>query len=179
MDQTVTLTQNQAIGLGLGLGGIIGGVLTVTLIFALAFAVLLIIGWWKLFTKAGEPGWKSIIPIYNVYTFCRIIGINFWIFVLAIPAALSILLAITAGSAVTTLNSSSPDFASLPTMGLISYLIVCGYAIFFDIYTAIKLGDAFKKGTGFKVGLALLPNIFLLILAFGKSSYNKPAVAKK
>lgn len=29
--------------------------------------VLLIIGWWKIFEKAGYEGWKSIIPFYNSY----------------------------------------------------------------------------------------------------------------
>ena len=31
---------------------------------------------WKLFTKAGEAGWKSIIPIYNIYTLCKIVDGN-------------------------------------------------------------------------------------------------------
>ena len=33
----------------------------------LVFYVLQIIVWWRLFEKAGEEGWKSIIPIYNVW----------------------------------------------------------------------------------------------------------------
>src|SRR5881394_33273 len=28
----------------------------------LAFAILIIAAWWKIFTKAGQPGWASIIP---------------------------------------------------------------------------------------------------------------------
>ena len=30
--------------------------------------VLAIVAMWKIFSKAGEAGWKSIIPFYNVYT---------------------------------------------------------------------------------------------------------------
>ena len=34
--------------------------------------VILIIAWWKLFEKAGEAGWKSLIPFYNTYTLVKI-----------------------------------------------------------------------------------------------------------
>ena len=173
---SLTLTQNQA----LAAGGILGGMFATVGIITLAIAILFIIAWWKLFTKAGEPGWKSIIPIYNIYTFCKIIGINFWIYCLAIPIVLSILLGVTASTSLTALsNSSTFSLSAFSGLGLVSILLVYGYAIFFDIYSAIKLGNAFDKGTGFKVGLVFLPNIFLLILAFGASKYNKKAVAKK
>lgn len=33
----------------------------------LVVAVVAIVAMWKIFTKAGEAGWKSIIPIYNIY----------------------------------------------------------------------------------------------------------------
>ena len=62
---TVTLTQNEAIAAG----GIIGGIFATAGIFILAVYILLIVAWWKIFTKAGEAGWKSIIPIYNIYIF--------------------------------------------------------------------------------------------------------------
>ncbi len=34
--------------------------------------VLLVIAWWKIFDKANEPGWASIIPIYNLYVLFKI-----------------------------------------------------------------------------------------------------------
>ena len=34
---------------------------------ALAVAAFLIAAMWKIFTKAGQPGWAAIIPIYNIY----------------------------------------------------------------------------------------------------------------
>ena len=33
----------------------------------IAWYIILVIANWKIFTKAGEAGWKSIIPIYNSY----------------------------------------------------------------------------------------------------------------
>lgn len=43
-------------------------------------------GLWKVFEKAGEKGWKAIIPVYNTITLLKIIGKEwYWIFVLLIP----------------------------------------------------------------------------------------------
>ena len=39
------------------------------LIFVLILAILQIVAWWRIFSKAGEAGWKSIIPIYYVYSY--------------------------------------------------------------------------------------------------------------
>ena len=40
----------------------------------LVFAVIMIIAYWKVFTKAGEAGWQSIIPIWNVIVILRSLG---------------------------------------------------------------------------------------------------------
>lgn len=53
-------------------------------IVGIAFVVLVIIGMWKIFEKAGEKGWKSIIPILNVYTQVKIVDGNGWKFLLLI-----------------------------------------------------------------------------------------------
>ncbi len=140
----------------LAAGGIVGGLVAVMGIFGFIFTILMIIAWWKIFKKAGEAGWKSIIPIYNIYIFCKIIGINFWICFLLLPIIIGIIAAIF------------PDAETL------NACLSGAYALFIDIYTAIKLGDAFKKSTAFKVGLVFFPNIFALILAFGISKYHKP-----
>lgn len=44
--------------------------------------ILTIIAWWKMFTKAGEAGWKSIIPFYNMYIMYKICWGNPWFFLL-------------------------------------------------------------------------------------------------
>jgi uncharacterized membrane protein YhaH (DUF805 family) len=55
-------------------------------IFWLAFMILVIAGCWKVFIKAGQPGWASIIPIYNVYIWCKIVGRpGWWVILLLIP----------------------------------------------------------------------------------------------
>lgn len=37
-------------------------------ILAVGWYVLLAIAYWKIFEKAGEPGWKALIPFYNTYS---------------------------------------------------------------------------------------------------------------
>ncbi len=52
------------------------GALSAMMIPMIIVAVLMIVAEWKIFTKAGEAGWKSIIPIYNLIVLYKIIGIN-------------------------------------------------------------------------------------------------------
>lgn len=53
---------------------------------SIIWSVLVIIGWWKIFEKAGEAGWKAIIPIYNIYVLLRIVGRPGWMIIgLLIP----------------------------------------------------------------------------------------------
>ena len=44
------------------------------IIFWLSIVVLLIAAKWKVFVKAGHPGWAAIIPIYNIYIMTKIAG---------------------------------------------------------------------------------------------------------
>ena len=58
------------------------------LIFQLILIAVAVIGLWKLFSKAGKPGWASIIPIYNTIVMIQISGKPIWgIILLFIPVA--------------------------------------------------------------------------------------------
>lgn len=62
--------------------GISAGYLTVALILS----AIEIIALWKIFTKAGKPGWASIVPIYNAYVMIKIAGLEWWyLLLLCIP----------------------------------------------------------------------------------------------
>ena len=83
--------------------GLLAGLGVGYIIFMLAIAVVAIIAMWKLFTKAGKPGWHSIIPFLNYYYMFEIAGMNGWMFLLlCIPIAnivVSIMLAINLAKA--------------------------------------------------------------------------------
>jgi hypothetical protein len=53
-------------------------------LFALVIMVIMIIGMWKVFEKAGREGWKSLIPFYNMYVLTEISGQNGWLFLLCL-----------------------------------------------------------------------------------------------
>ena len=48
------------------------------LIFNLLIIVLVVVGGWKMYAKAGQPGWAVIVPIYNMVVFLRIINVPWW-----------------------------------------------------------------------------------------------------
>ncbi|MFH0936179.1 MAG: signal peptidase I [Candidatus Woesearchaeota archaeon] len=54
------------------------------LIISIFFAILCIIGLWKIFEKANEKGWKILIPGYNLYIWLKIIKKPLWWFILLI-----------------------------------------------------------------------------------------------
>lgn len=56
-------------------------------ILYLAIIVIMIIAMWKIFTKAGKPGWAVLIPIYNIIVMLEIVGKPTWwiIIILLVP----------------------------------------------------------------------------------------------
>jgi hypothetical protein len=55
-------------------------------IIVLALVVFYIVAEWRIYTKAGKPGWAVLIPIYRQLVFLRIIGRPWWwIFLYLIP----------------------------------------------------------------------------------------------
>ena len=61
-------------------------------ILVLVLAVVTIASFWKMFEKAGEKGWKSIIPFYNTFTLFKIAGYNGWMFLLLIIPIVNIVI---------------------------------------------------------------------------------------
>lgn len=60
---------------------------TDALIPSIAIIVLLIVGLYNVFEKAGEPGWKALVPIYNICVLIKIVGFSPWlVLLLLIPA---------------------------------------------------------------------------------------------
>ena len=64
------------------------------LIVWLAFIVVLIAALWKVFAKAGQPGWAAIIPIYNTIVLLQIAGRPIWWIVLLIIPLVNIIVSV-------------------------------------------------------------------------------------
>ena len=67
----------------------------IPILICLALGVFYIICSWKIYTKAGQPGWAIFIPIYNFLVFLKIVGKPWWwILLMLIPLVNFILLII-------------------------------------------------------------------------------------
>lgn len=135
----------------------LAGMLVGIIIVLLIVAVLMVIASWAIFTKAGEPGWKSLIPVYSQYTMYKVAWNPnmFWV-----SFGLSVL-----SNIVTKVGGDSIIVTLISLLISIASLVVS--VMFLD-----KLSKAFGHGTGFTVGLFFLQPIFYLILAFGSSEYE-------
>lgn len=139
-----------------------------TIVFALA--TIMIVGLWKIFTKAGQKGWKSLIPIYNSYIvitkIARKSAMYFWG-----PVLGSFVLICT----IAIITGSTGRYGRISnTTGVILGLFTAAFYIGLIVFTVIislAIAKNFGQSTGFAVGLVLLPFVFYLILAFGDSKF--------
>ena len=119
-------------------------------LICLALTVLYLIGFWKILEKGNKPGWGALIPIYNTYLLCQIVGVNpWWILIVFIASLLSF----------------------IPIIGS---LIFTAASIYFTVILNISLARSFKKDDVYALGLIFLQPIFYLILGYGESKYEGP-----
>lgn len=102
-----------------------GSSLGVLLVY-LIVAVIGIVAAWKVYAKAGKPGWAAIIPIYNVYVLLKIVGRpGWWLILFLIPFVnfvVSIIVAIDLAKAFG--KSTAFGVVGLWLFSLIGYLIL-------------------------------------------------------
>lgn len=155
-------------------GGILGGMFAVFSIFICIYLILIVIARWKVFTKAGEKGWKSIIPIYSDYVEWKIAWKKtnlFWVTIalLFLGYILMSIGGMTYNQA--TMQATAP--AAITPAYIIGLLILIPAAVL-DLMAAFKLFKSFGKGAGMFILYLFFPYIALLILGFGKAKYTKP-----
>lgn len=92
---------------------------------SLVLAVFVIAGMWKVFTKAGEPGWACIIPIYNLIVLLKIAGRPAWWFLLMlIPFVNFIILIIVSIDVAKNFGQGTGFGIGLAFLGFIFYPIL-------------------------------------------------------
>lgn len=140
---------------------------------SLIIYILSVIGMWKVFTKAGESGWKSIIPIYNTYILFRICWhVKFFLIWFILLMAGFMCMGVSSVMALTT-----PSIAAVVIAMVMSALFTIG-GIVISIMQYHKLSQAFGYGVGFTIGLLLLYPIFIIVLGFGSAKYQLDPAAK-
>ena len=130
-----------------GLFAIYGLFIVICMIISLLVVVFLIICNWKIFTKAGEEGWKAIIPFYNTWVFAKLVANNnVLVFILC------------CGSFI----------AFIPVIGWILSLAGLVGAVMLDL----GLAKVFGKETWFGVLMIFFPYVMVPIIAFGSAVYD-------
>lgn len=119
-------TAGEAMGKGMGMG---------FMIIWLAVVVLMIAALWKVFEKAGEPGWAAIVPIYNLYVMLKIAGRPGWWILLFLIPFVNFIIAIVVAFDVSKRFGKGAGFA----IGLI--------LLPFIFYPLLAWGDARYQGT--------------------------------
>ncbi len=136
---------------GSAVGGALAGifvVLAIVILIVLAIAVLKIIGYWKILVKGGKPGWGALIPFYNQYLLCDMVGVSPWWILIVLCAGL------------------------LTFIPVIGSLLSLAATIYFSILLNVSLARSFGKEDSYAVGLILLQPIFYLILGCGDNEYQ-------
>lgn len=133
---------------------LIGEFLVVGILAFIAWYVIQAVAKWKIFSKAGESGWKAWIPFYSTYVEYSFTWktIFFWIWLL-----LSVVDAFI----------GQPDGGFQVFAQDICSLIM----LVITVMGNYKLSCSFGHGAGFALGLILLNPVFVLILGFGSSEY--------
>jgi len=74
--------------------------MNLSFIVMLAIVVLVIAAFWTVFTKAGQPGWACIVPIYNIIVLLQIAGKPLWWIILMLIPLVNIVIAILVAIAI-------------------------------------------------------------------------------
>lgn len=157
-------------GAGVILAGTALGAIAATLgIFAVvigvAWYILQVIAYWKIFVKAGKPGWHSIIPFLNEWDRTDLS----WNRTMAWVMIGCMILGSILYSAGTTVDADGQTVTTfIGTLGSILSLVGAVIALISEY----KLAKAFGKGFGFFLGLVFLNPIFKMILGFGDAQYQ-------
>ena len=133
--------------------------------------IITIVGWWKVFKKAGVAGWKSLIPIYNQYLAYKISGLSGWLILL--PFIGGFFTGLGGG----TLETDSVNLSNLNIFAWLGILCACAYVIAQIVYR-VKLARAFKMGYLFQAFTVFFPYLAMLYLGYSGVKYDKKAMKK-
>lgn len=99
-----------------------GGSNPVVGIISLIIAIVLIAAMWRVFDKAGRPGWAAIIPIYNAWVWCEIGGKPGWWFILMFIPVVNIIISILVSLGIAENFGKSTGFGvGLALLGFVFY----------------------------------------------------------
>lgn len=71
-----------------GASALMGGFMVLYWMVIVAVTLIVVVAQWKIFAKAGKPGWAALIPIYNGIVLLQIVGKpEWWVILYFVPIA--------------------------------------------------------------------------------------------
>ena len=119
---------------------------------------------WVLFEKAGEKGWKALIPFFNLYVLCKL-TLNTTTFV-EILVSLLIIMALTP-----ILMVFGTKLGSVTIFLDILVLICLIFVLVNQIVLSLQVAQSFERNNWFGIGIFVFSFVFLPLLAFGQNKY--------
>jgi len=132
--------------------------------FFLMWYALEVAACWRVFQKARQGGWKSLIPVYSNYIRYKISWRTRWFWVSGALLAASIVLGIWSGQ------------GNLVTDALSIAVGAAGAVV--HVLGLYRLARAFGHGAPFTLGLVLCRPLFLVVLGLGGSEYRGAGLEK-
>lgn len=106
-------------------GAAIGAFMAIMLVPIIIISVIMIIAHWKIFEKAGKPGWAAIVPIYNLIILLEIVGKPvWWILLFLIPCVNFIFIVWTVNLLSKSFGQSEGFTVGLLLLGVVFYPIL-------------------------------------------------------
>lgn len=136
----------------------ISNYILIFVIVSLIMTILHVIGIWNVFKKAGEPGWKSIIPFYNTYTLYKISWNPMWFWLVLLGGLI---------------GAGLLSFATVTVCVILGALVeLFAFVVRFVMYYRLCL--SFGWGVGKYILTILFAPIMFMVMGFGKSVYVGP-----
>lgn len=133
--------------------------------------ILTIVALWKLFSKAGEAGWKCLIPVYNIYTLYQIARNDGFVKMIILTIVEGVCFAAGAGLVL----AGAMGSLIVLVLGVLAYIIgivACIILLIVQYKMYADLAQAFGHERGFAWGLLLLTPIFIWIIGLGSDTYG-------
>jgi hypothetical protein len=112
---------------GARVGAVVAGIAGAFFLVVIAVFLFYVIAAWRVYSKAGVPGWGVLIPIYNVYLWCKIAGRpGWWILLFFIPVVNFIVHLIVSLDVAKSFGRSGAFGAGLWILGFI-FVPILGY----------------------------------------------------
>jgi len=164
------------------------------LIIGIVATVLTAWGMWRMFEKAGESGWKALLPVYNIYVILRVSDYSRWwalglLLIYPLKAVQQVLRQAFCpgpyyvrgcdGWLSELMSSYDKLFAFDANMAVAALILPLTWVLLFAIITTIYVhihyyvAKKFGRGVWFAAGLAFLPFIFWPILGLGDAEYQE------